>query len=344
LPRKVAGERRHADTFDAAYCESGLNVEEKPGISVIVPVYNSEESLRELVDGISGQFELVGSEFEVILVDDRSRDGSWAVLRELAEQYPQVVIARLGRNYGQHNALLAGLSLARHDIVVTMDDDLQHPPTEIPRLLDALVPSVDVVYGVADVEEHGFMRSLASRLTKFVFRVTLRWEHAESVSAFRAFRRSVLATSRQDVDPFLSLDVLLSWYTDRVVVVPVEMQQRKYGRSQYTLRRLVKHAVNNLTGFSTLPLRFVSFLGVMSAFLGLLLLAFVLGRYIVNRTDVPGFTFLASTLAIFGGAQLLAIGVLGEYLGRMHFRTMGRPVYAIRDVKSSRDRTEAPVP
>ncbi|MDQ1519107.1 MAG: hypothetical protein QOI55_180 [Actinomycetota bacterium] len=318
-------------------------MEEKPGISVIVPVYNSEESLRELVDGISGQFELTDTELEVILVDDRSRDGSWKVMRELADKYLHVVIVRLGRNYGQHNALLAGLSLASHDIIVTMDDDLQHPPTEIPRLLEALVPSVDVVYGIADEEEHGFLRSLASRLTKFVFRVTLRWEHAESVSAFRVFRRSVLATARQDVDPFLSLDVLLSWYTDRVVVLPVALQKRKYGRSQYTLRGLVRHAINNLTGFSTLPLRFVSFLGITSAFLGLLLLVFVLGRFLLNRTEVQGFTFLASTLAIFGGAQLLAIGVLGEYLGRMHFRTMGRPVYAIRDVRSGRDRTEAPV-
>ncbi len=304
-------------------------------ISAVIPVYNSERSIAELVPGLLEVLADQTPDHEVILVDDGSADGSWAALEQLAQDHERVRALRLGRNYGQHNAILAGLTVATGEIVVTLDDDLQHRPDQVPVLLEALTDDVDVVYGTPSVDRHGSMRRVTSRISKFVFRATMHWEHAEQVSAFRAFRRDLLTSIELGADPFVSLDVMLSWVTDHVRAVPVVMEERQYGSSQYTVGRLLRHALNNLTGFSVLPLRFVTYVGTFLGVFGGVLLVYVVGRFMIQGGAVPGFSFLASALAIFGGAQLLAIGILGEYLGRMHFRTMGKPVFRVRDSVSA---------
>jgi undecaprenyl-phosphate 4-deoxy-4-formamido-L-arabinose transferase len=298
-------------------------------ISVVVPVYNGEESLAELLERLHAVLATAVDDYEVILVDDGSADGSWARILELREASDKVRGMTMMRNFGQHNALLAGIRAARHEVIVTMDDDLQHRPEEIPALLAGL-DGADLVYGKAVEEEHGFLRSLSSRLVKASLAISLGVGSARSISAFRAFRTPLREVFNSN-DAFVSLDVLLSWATTRVHEVAVPMDERRFGSSAYTFRKLVRHSLNMVTGYSALPLRLVSYLGFAFAVMGFGLFLFVILRWMFSGSPVAGFTFLAAMTASFSGATMLAIGVLGEYVGRMHFRSMQRPMFLVRE-------------
>jgi len=244
------------------------------------------------------------------------------------------------RNYGQHNALLCGIRAATGEVIVTMDDDLQHPPEEIPKLLDKLAEGYDVVYGQPDKEQHGLWRDVASRMTKLALASTMGAETARIVSAFRAFRTPIREAFQAYQGPFLSIDVLLTWGARHFTSVLTRHEPRKSGVSNYTFRKLVNHAFNMLTGFSLRPLQIVSGIGFGLALFGFGLLIYIIGRFLIQGTSVPGFPFLASTISIFSGAQLLAIGIIGEYLSRIHFRLMDRPTYVIGQQVSSQKRTD----
>jgi glycosyltransferase involved in cell wall biosynthesis len=301
-----------------------------PGVSVVVPVFNSAQSLPSLVDRLGGVLRSTGGPFELVLVNDGSRDASWEVIESLVERHPWIRGLDLMRNYGQHNALLCGIREARLATLVTIDDDLQNPPEEIPRLLEALGRGNDVVYGVPERGRHGLLRNAASRVTKLALSSMLGAQTAPSVSAFRAFDTTLRAPFEDYRSQFVSIDVLLTWGARRFASVTVRHDERISGVSNYTFRHLVVHALNMLTGFSTLPLQVASMLGFAATLFGLGILALVVGRYLVQGVSVPGFTFLASIIAIFSGAQLFSIGIIGEYLARMHFRMMERPPYTVR--------------
>jgi undecaprenyl-phosphate 4-deoxy-4-formamido-L-arabinose transferase len=241
------------------------------------------------------------------------------------------------RNYGQHNALLAGIRAARHDVIVTLDDDLQNPPEEIPKLLGKLTEGYDVVYGTPTVEQHGLARDLASQITKLTLQNAMGAETARKISAFRAFRRDLRDAFGSYQHPFVSIDVLLTWATTRFAALPVRHDPRRIGASNYTVRRLVLHALNMMTGFTTWPLQLASLVGFGCTVFGLLLLVWVIGRYLIQGGSVPGFPFLASALAIFSGAQLFTLGIIGEYVARIHFRTMDRPSYTVRRMLAGRE-------
>jgi glycosyltransferase involved in cell wall biosynthesis len=301
------------------------------GVSVVVPVYNSQDSLRDLVARLGAVLPRLADRYEVIFVNDDSRDGSWAVIEGLAADHYWVRATSLMRNYGQHNALLCGIRAARFDVIVTMDDDLQHPPEEVPALLAELGSGFDVVYGTPAQQQHGLWRDLASELTKIALQSTMGVGTARRVSAFRAFRTQVRSAFASYSNPFVSIDVLLTWGTSRFSAIEVRHEPRRAGVSNYTFGKLVVHALNMITGFSTWPLQVASLLGFACTLLGIGVLVFVLGRYAIEGGSVPGFPFLASVIAIFSGAQLFAVGVIGEYLARLHFRSMERPVYTVRD-------------
>lgn len=304
-----------------------------PTVSVVIPVYNGAKSLPELIERLDivrnaeDSFSLV----EVILIDDASSDGSWEVVTKLAEQHDWVLGITLARNFGQHPAILAGLGACTGEVIVTMDDDLQHRPEQIPALVAGLAPDVDLVYGRAIDEEHRFFRNVTSRVAKWTVSAAAGSSVAKNVSGFRAFRSWLVPTLQTQNGPFVSLDVVLSWATQRIRPVSIVMDQRRYGASNYTLSRLIRHALTMLFGFSTVPLRIVSWLGLMIGLLGGLLFAFVVIRYAFAGNSVPGFAFLASTVAMFSGAQLLALGVIAEYIARLYAGANGRPAFVTRD-------------
>ena len=307
------------------------SVADQCSTSIVVPVYRSAGTLPELVRRLVVVLDEHVAAFEIILVDDFSDDDSWRVIQRLTSDDPRVHGIRLSRNYGQHNALLCGIRAARYEVVVTVDDDLQNPPEEIPRLLVKLAEGFDVVYGSPDNEQHGFLRNQASRITKIVLQSAMDGDTARHVSAFRAFRTPIRKAFESYRSPFVSIDVLLTWGTTRFTHLSVRHEPRTNGESSYTVRKLVTHALNMMTGFTTIPLQLASVAGFACALFGLAVLVYVLVAFLIQGYSVPGFPFLASIVAIFSGVQLFALGIIGEYLARMHQRTIDRPPYLVRD-------------
>jgi len=298
-------------------------------LSVVTPVYNGQASVAELCRRLGEVLPRVAIQHEIILVNDGSRDRSWEVISEVSSSSPRVRGLNLMRNYGQHNALLCGIRAAKYEVIVTMDDDLQHPPEEIPRLLARLEEGFDVVYGAPEREQNGLMRALASRITRLALCTAIDSQVAKNVSPFRIFRTQLREAFAGYQSPFVSIDVLLTWATTRFSAITVAFQPRHSGSSNYTFTKLVRHAFNMMTGFSTAPLQLASLIGFVCTLFGIGVFSYVFVRYCLEGS-VPGFPFLASIIAIFSGAQLFALGVIGEYLARMHFRSMKRPLYVVR--------------
>ena len=299
------------------------------GLSVVVPVYRSERTLRTLIDRVSAS--LAKQDFEIILVDDASGDGTWREITTLAKANTRVKGLRLGRNSGQHSALLAGVRVARFATVVTLDDDLQNPPEEISKLLAALTVDVDVVYGVSTSIKQNFYRRLGSKVARKFFASMLGFGSAISMSSFRVFRTELRSGFDSSLGPNISLDALLTWSTSRFAVAEVAHDERAEGTSHYTFRKLVRFMMDMATGYSTLPLRMATAIGFTTIVFGLLLFVFVAGRPLIYGDAVPGFPMLASSITIFSGVQILLLGLLGEYIGRMHFRVMNKPTYMIAE-------------
>lgn len=310
--------------------KEGIPANGRLDYSVIIPVYKSESTLLELYQRLIAVMAATSSRIEIIFVDDCSDDGSWKIIENIHESDVRAVGIQLSRNYGQHNAILCGMRMAQGDIIITIDDDLQHPPEEIPKLLSKLSEGFDVVYGTPEKGQHGFLRNIASWITKLALKGAMGVNIANNVSAFRALRAHLIAAFKDYSGPFVSVDVLLTWGTKRFAAIPVAHHARKAGRSNYTFHALVTHAFNMMTGFSILPLQFASLVGFAFTMFGFVVLAYVLGRYFFQGGSVAGFPFLASIITIFSGAQLFALGIIGEYLARMHFRVMDKPPYLVR--------------
>jgi len=296
-------------------------------LSVVVPVYRSQATLHELHRRITAALQPSEASFEIILVEDCGGDDSWQAIEAIAQSDARVRGIQLARNYGQHNALLCGIRAAGGALVVTIDDDLQNPPEEIPKLLAKLAQGYDVVYGTPEAETHSLSRNLASRITKLALQGAMGADTASQVSAFRVFRTRLRDSFDAYRSPTVNIDVLLTWGTTRFGAVRVRQDERTVGDSGYSFGKLVQHAVNMLTGFTILPLQIASVLGLAFGGLGLLILLYVLWGYFSHGSSVPGFPFLASIISIFSGVQLFALGIFGEYLARMHFRSMERPPY-----------------
>lgn len=312
-------------------------------ISVVIPVYRSENSIPLLVKELAAELPKLANRYEVILVEDDGGDSSWRVIEQLAAEYEFVRGFKLMRNFGQHNALLCGIRASTCDLIVTMDDDLQHPPGQIRVLLEKLGQGYDVVYGAPINLRHGSLRNIASQTTKVVLQGVMSAEVARNVSAFRAFRSDLRDAFAHFRGPLVNIDVLLTWATSNFVAIHVPHAPRAIGKSNYTFGKLLTHAFNMVTGFSTLPLRFASALGlVMTAFGAVIMMYLVLSQLFAFRFEVPGFTFTASLVSIFAGVQMFTLGIIGEYLARMYLRIMDRPTYVVLEKTegNSRDPNE----
>jgi len=296
-----------------------------------VPAYRSPRTIGELVRRIDSTLD--GIDHEVIIVVDGSPDDTWSEVARLTQEHSGVTGVRLGRNAGQHSALLAGLRLAKFDVTVTLDDDLQNPPEEISRLVGGLVDGVDVVYGVPEDAAQSMFRRMGSLLVRRVLTRVLNAPNAREHSSFRAFRTSLRDGFADELGPGVSLDALLAWTTERFDSQVVRHDPRSEGVSNFNIRKLVRFALDMATGYSTRPLRFALRLGVLTGLFGFILMASVLLRAFTSDVAVQGFPFLASTITLFAGVQLITIGVIGEYLARMHFRVMRKPSYVIAEVR-----------
>lgn len=304
----------------------------RPDLSVVIPLYRSAETLPALLARLRAALDALGRDWEIVLVDDGSPDETWSVLGSLLVQSAEGVLAiRLMRNYGQHNALMCGFRHATGDVIVTMDDDLQNPPEEIPKLLRALDETgADVVYGSYISKRHRSWRNAGSAVVNAFFRLV--FKPGVTVTSFRAIRRPLLACIlRYDLN-FTFIDGLLAWNTQKTAQVPVEHVPRASGRSGYSLARLVTLAFNLLTNFSLLPLQAVTFVGLLLAGGGFVTGVYFLLQHMRGEILVPGFASTITAILVLGGAQLTALGIFGEYLGRLHLNVNRKPQYAEREV------------
>ncbi|MBM3125060.1 MAG: glycosyltransferase family 2 protein [Chloroflexi bacterium] len=298
-------------------------------MSVVIPVYRGETTIPSLVEQLAKALPELADAFEVILVHDGSPDGSWKNIERLAARYPWMVGIRLMRNYGQHNATLCGVRAAKYELIVTMDQDLQHPPQEILKMVEKLEQGYDVVYGSPARLPQGFWRNLMTAAMKRLLANVMGIPSIRRISAFRIFRSHLRDAFVQFQNPSLILDVLLSWGTDRFAWVNVNIPPAE--RTNYNLAALVKASVLILTGFSTAPLRAASWMGFLMTLFGLGILVYVTYVYFMLGS-LPGFPFLASIIAIFSGAQLFTLGILGEYLAHIFERSMDRPAYVVQEI------------
>lgn len=300
------------------------------GISLVCPVYCSAQTLRILVDQICAC--LNGAyKFEILLIDDRSPDSSWLEIVQISRENSAVRGIRLGRNVGQHGALLAGIRSARFDKIVTIDDDLQNPPSEVIKLVQTLDSNGGVVYGVsADVKQKMWRRA-SSIGAKQLFKKFLGFDSAVNISSFRAFETNLRDAFSGEIGPSVSIDSLLTWSTSTFCSIDVQHHPRLQGKSHYSFRKLVRFMIDTATGYSVVPLRLATTLGSIVTIFGFVMFLWVTIRPLLTGVTVPGFPLLAASLAIFSGTQLLVLGILGEYIGKMHFRVMNKPSYVIVD-------------
>lgn len=301
-------------------------------LSIVIPVYNSETTLKKLTTELLSVLTNLQNRFEIVFVDDGSRDDSWRVLQALQAASPnQIVAIRLMRNYGQHNAVMCGFRHALGNLIVTMDDDLQHPPAEITSLIAAIeVRDLDVVYGIPNRRQHRISRNAGSWLVNLAYRALFNSQN--SISSFRIMRRELLEATLSYTLNYTFIDGLLAWNTQRIGEVIVDHHPRRTGRTGYSPAKLLVLALNLLTNFSLLPLQIVSIVGFAASSAGLAAGGYYLLRYFQDNINVPGYASTIVSILVLGGVQLLSLGIIGEYLGRLHLNVNRKPQYTVRTV------------
>ena len=301
--------------------------------SVVVPVYHGARTLEALHERLTRVMEELGEGFELIFVDDGSGDDSWKVIRTLAERDRRLRGILLMRNYGQANASMAGMAEASGDFVITLDDDLQHPPEEIPKLIEVLAedPKLDMVIGVPREKHHPLWRNLASGLLNWVSRRMFGKSRSFKLTTFRLMRRQALEPQFGMNLPNPTPGAQLQTITRRTASVTVDHAPRNEGRSGYTLAKMVNKTVYKILGFSTLPLRFLALTGIAGVGLSLALGIFYLAKYLSGRIGVPGFTTLLLVLIFLSGFNFLAFGIFGEYLQQILLSVRRTPPYLVRE-------------
>jgi undecaprenyl-phosphate 4-deoxy-4-formamido-L-arabinose transferase len=308
-------------------------------VSFVVPVYNGAGMVEALYDRIE-PVGMASGGFEVVFVDDGSRDASWSVLQRLQQRSPHVCSVRLSRNFGQHNATLAGLAHARGDVVVTLDQDLQNPPEEVARLIAKLDEGFDVVYGLPEVRAHNAFRNLTSEFSKWVSSKILSTTLNGNFSSFRVLRKWVVDEVVQYDSSYIYLDGFISWTTANVGGVTVRNDATDYG-SQYNLIKLVNHGLNLMVNFSIRPLQFASIAGVISAIAGLMAAVWLVINKLFFDIPVQGWTSLMVVLLVIGGVQIAFLGLIGEYVGRILMNSNQAPKYIVRSIQRGSDGSDA---
>ena len=305
-----------------------------PLISVVIPVYRSEPTLPKLHQRLVSALERITPDFEILLVEDCGGDRSWDVIKELAATDKRVRGIKLSRNFGQHAATICGVSLAKGDWVITLDDDLEQNPDEIPALFDKAREGYALVYGVYGERTHSVWRNMTSEVARRLFRLAIPSLNYEYTS-FRVIDGRLARELSQFDSPFPFVDGYLSWLTNNCTSVTVAHSARDQGRSNYSFRKLFAHTINIFVTFSDLPLRIASWIGLGAFFVGMIsLLAIVLARLLGGIT-VSGFASIMAGIVLFSGVQLLILGVFGEYLGRMNFKSSKKPLFLVEELCES---------
>ena len=313
-------------------------------LSVILPVRDEAPVIPDLIPRLTSALEALDESWEVILVDDGSRDSSWALLEDAADRDERIRAIRFSRGFGHQIALSAGLRLASGDAVVTMDSDLQHPPELIGSLLAKAAEGYDVVYAVrTEADSEGWFKRESARFFYWLFGRLTALDLPQAGGDFRYMSRPVIDALLAMPERHRFLRGMTSWVGYEQAIVEYERQPRAAGASKYTLRKMLAFGWDAVVSFSSLPLRVASVLGLVISFLGLLYLAYVVAIRLFTEQAVAGWTSVVAAVIVLGGVQLLCLGIIGQYLGRMYDEIKGRPLYLVAEDTSRRDVRTPPV-
>lgn len=301
-----------------------------PEFSVIIPIYNEEENISELYRRLTGAMEKLGT-YEIILIDDGSKDKSWQIIKELHDKNPCVKGLSFSRNFGHHIAITAGLDHAEGKTIILMDGDLQDPPEEIPKLFKRFNEGYDLVYGIRREKKD----SILKQFTSFVF-----WRLINMLSGMniprnqtllRLFDRKILEVLKSMRERARFIHGMMAWTGFRTALQEVEHAPRERGVSKYNAVKLFRLAFNAITSFSTFPLRLATYLGLLSSGFGLFYGFYFIYKKIFLGIPVLGYASIIVAVLFVGGIQLLILGIIGEYLGRVYQEVQARPVYIVKE-------------
>ena len=298
-------------------------------ISIVSPVYRAEKILPILVSEINLVMERIGEDYEIILVDDRSPDNSWEVMKVLSSQNPKIKSIRLSRNFGQHSAIFAGLTKTKGDWVVVMDCDMQDQPKEIAKLYKKALEGYDIVLGQRENRKDKFLKKLTSRLFYKVFNYLSGANFDNNVANFGIYHQKTIKSILDMKDYVKFFSLFINWIGFKSVSIPIEHGEREEGKSTYSVGRLFKQAFNVIISFSDKPLRLFINFG-----LGISILSFILGIYylylaVTHRITQPGFSSLILSIWFLSGIIISCIGIVGVYLGKTFDQAKGRPTFII---------------
>jgi undecaprenyl-phosphate 4-deoxy-4-formamido-L-arabinose transferase len=310
--------------------------EKKVQISLLVPVYNEEENLPELYKQLKDIFEKAGRTHEIIFIDDGSRDNSLEILKEFKNDNPNVVILELMRNFGQHAAAAAGLSVSSGEYISVIDADLQNDPADLITMWDELDKGHDVVRGWRQDRKDPGWRKLASKVVNWMTGYMTGIYLKDYGCSIIALRRNIVDNLNLCSERSRHTSALISWMGGNVKVIPVKHRERKGSKSRYSFLKLLKMTTDIVTGFSTIPLQLVEWVGVITSIFGLLLGTILFIKYLFFGTAVTSMSIIISLICFFFGIHFLALGVIGEYVARIFVEVQNRPYYMIKNIHESR--------
>ncbi len=303
-------------------------------ISVVIPCYNSSKSLEELSLRLSESLQKLNISYEVIFVNDCSKDNTIEVAKKIVDNYHNFKLIDLMFNVGQFRALYCGLENAKGKYVVTMDDDLQHRPEDIEKLYNAIKDNenIDAIFGKTVEKQHSTFRKIGSYMIRKVNESIFNKPKELTMSPFRILRCELVdtITSHKTMFPVFGPMILKS--TNRIINIDIEHQQRKHGVSNYNLKMLIKTTFDNVINFSSLPLKYISLLGIFVSIFSFFLAFSYIFRYLIFDTSVSGWTTLVVLINFYSGLILLSVGIIGEYLVRVLAEVQGYPKYKIRNI------------
>ena len=314
--------------------------------SIVIPVYNSEQTLPELHERIVQVMEVMGARFEIVFVEDCSADRSWQVLQAIAGSDERVRAIQLLRNYGQASATMCGLRHSVGQVAITLDDDLQNPPEEIPVLVNALEndPELDVVIGIPGEKQHAFWRNVGSNVVNLINSFAIKKDRSLKFSGFRAMRRIVVDRLVELNVPQPAIGVLLCSITPRITNVTVRHEPRSAGQSGYTIAKILGLTLSNFLTFSDFPLRFLAMVGVVGIVASLVYGLVLIVRFFMGGIGVPGWTTIALLLIAMSGFSFFAFGLIGEYLLRILQSAQNTPQYVVRQRIEGQSREDGQEP